>query len=97
MKIREFLLSTGNMPNLKGFNCLVRAVEIIKKDKTANMSKVIYPTLAKEFGYTIPSVERAMRHIINNRIKMDAFKKIGLNKRPTTKELLYYFAEVLDK
>ena len=92
MEIREFLIETGNFPNLNGYSCLIMAVDIVKKNKDLRMVKGVYSIIAKEKNSTVQKVERAMRHIIN-RTPIEDFKKIGLTKRPTVSEFVYYFAE----
>ena len=92
MTIREFLVETGNLPNLAGFDYLIRAVEIVKEKKRVQITKEVYPQLAKEFDTTPSRVERAIRHIVSDRLKLADFKIIGLNKRPSNSELIYYFA-----
>ena len=93
MTIKEFLIETGNFPNLNGFDMLVRAVEIVKKKGKIKVSKELYPMLAKEFNTTATRVERAIRHIVSGRITIKQYAEIGINKRPSNSELIYYFAQ----
>lgn len=92
MEIRQFLIETGNFPNLNGYSCLIMAVDIVKNNSNLRMVKDVYSMIAKEKNMTAQRVERAMRHIIN-RTPLQEFKKIGLTKKPTVSELVYYFAE----
>jgi two-component system response regulator (stage 0 sporulation protein A) len=63
-KIIEKLLSIGVLPHTKGFGYLKRAIEITIKNnyKLPEMTKVVYPKIAKENGDTPSKVERACRH-----------------------------------
>ena len=92
MTIREFLVESGVMPNLTGFDYLVRAVEIVKEKKKVRATTELYPMLAKEFDTSASRVERAMRHIVTNKIMMSDYKRIKLNKRPSNIEFIYFFA-----
>ena len=92
MNIREFLIETGNFPNLKGFNCLIKAVEIVKKNPGIKLTKELYPQIAKETNSTASKVERSIRHVVG-RINIEHFERIGIHKYPTNGELIFYFAE----
>ena len=93
MEIREFLLETGNLPNLKGFHCLIKAVEIVKNsDFKLKLCKDLYPEVAKTRNMTPSQAERAMRHIIH-RISEEDYRRIGLNRTPTVGEFICYFAD----
>jgi len=92
MTIREFLVKTGCLPNLAGFDYLIRAVEIVKEKKKISITKELYPILGKEFKSSASKVERAMRHIVSNKISTKQYGMIGLQKRPSNSELIYYFA-----
>lgn len=92
MTIKKFLIESGVFPNLYGFNYLVRAVEIVKKEGKIQVTKELYPKIAKEFKTTSCKVERAIRHIIFDKIKLQNYRKIGLTKAPTNSQLIYYFA-----
>ena len=93
--IREFLLETGNFPNLTGFYPLCRAVEIVREKGHISITKELYPQLAGEFNSTAAKIERAMRHITADRITLKQYKDLwGLAKRPTVSEFIYNFALV---
>lgn len=94
MTIREFLVKTGCLPNLAGFDYLIRAVEIMKEKKRISITKELYPLVAKEFNSSASKVERAMRSIVANKISIKQYKMIGLEKRPSNSELIYYFASM---
>lgn len=93
MTIKEFLIETGNFPNLSGFNMLVRAVEIVKQKGKMKVTSDLYPMLAKEFKTSASRVERAIRHIVANRITLKQYASVGINKKPSNSELIYFFAQ----
>ncbi len=92
MKLKKFLIESGIYPNLKGFNYLIKAVEIVKKKGLILITKELYPMIAEEFATGSLCVERAIRHVIY-KIKPQDYKKIGIKKFPTNSEFIYYFAE----
>lgn len=92
ISIKEFLLKSGVYPNVLGFNYLIRAVEIVGKKGKMQVTNELYPKIAEEFKTTSGKVERAIRHIISDKIKMQNFKQIGIYDRPTNSQLIYYFA-----
>ena len=92
MNIKEFLVETGIYPNLKGFYPLIRAVEIVRKQKQISMTKELYPKLAEEFKSTPIKIERAIRHIVREKITAVQYQKHGFATMPTNSELIYYFA-----
>ena len=91
MKTNEFLIKLGVYPNLKGFDYIVRAVEIIKEKGHLKVTKELYPKIAEEFGTLPTRVERAMRHIVS-KISKSRLEDLGFVKNPTTSELIYYIA-----
>lgn len=66
-KIEKYLLSKNIKPHYKGFKILARAIELVKKDNNyiCNVTKMLYPTLAEEFGNSTFSVERAIRTVLS--------------------------------
>lgn len=91
MNIHDYLIETGNFPNLLGFNYLIRAVEIMQAKGKIKLNE-IYSMVAKEYKTSATKVERAIRHILTDRIKIKDYQRIGINKRPTAGEFIYYFA-----
>ena len=65
-KIEKLLLENGVKPHLKGFDYLVEAIKLIQSDKVylRKITKMLYPTIAKNNNDTIPAVERVMRYIV---------------------------------
>jgi two-component system response regulator (stage 0 sporulation protein A) len=63
-KIIEKLLEIGVLPHTKGFGYLKRAIEMTIKNKCKlpEMTKEVYPKIAKENNDTCIRVERACRH-----------------------------------
>ena len=72
MEIEIYLLDMGFLPNLKGFEFVIQAINLFREDKDykRNITKMLYPKLAEIFGETPSKVERAMRHSIK-RAKLD--------------------------
>lgn len=92
MNTREFLLESGVLPNLLGFNYIIRAVEIVKQKGRVQITKELYPTIAREFNTSASKVERAIRHALFDKIDVKSYQKIGLKQKPTNSEFIYYFA-----
>lgn len=91
MKTRDFLLESGIYPNLLGFNYTLRAVELVKENNLIKVYDGIYEQIAKEF-YTKPRcVERAIRNVIQH-IKLEDFKKVGVNFRLTNGQFIHFLA-----
>ena len=70
-KIEKLLLENGVKPHLKGFDYLVEAIELIQSDKIylKKITKLLYPTIAKNNNDTMTAVERVMRYIVQKTIK----------------------------
>jgi two-component system response regulator (stage 0 sporulation protein A) len=64
-KIENMLLDLGITPNLKGFQYLSRAIELVVFDKAKNICIDIYECIAKETKSTKACVERCIRHAIS--------------------------------
>lgn len=64
--ITEVLSTLGMPANLLGYKYLRAAIQMAVKnpDLLSSITKVIYPTVAKEFGTTASNVERSIRHAI---------------------------------
>lgn len=93
-----------NIPaNLKGYRYLKDAVEIIyNSEDFVRITVDIYPTLAKKYGITCGSVERAVRHTIEaawNRCGLNNYKKYfgdaATKSIPTNSELINTIVEAL--
>lgn len=64
-RIFNILLNYQVPVNLKGFTYLKEAIKIYMNDRgSSQITKVVYPTIAKKFNDTSSRVERAIRHAI---------------------------------
>lgn len=65
-EISERLSNLGMPANLLGYKYLRVAIQIAvgNPELLSSITKVIYPTVAKEFGTTSSNVERSIRHAI---------------------------------
>ena len=66
-KIENYLINKGIRTQYKGFDCLVEAIKLVQKDKSYkyNITKRLYPDVAKTLDETDSKVERAIRHAIS--------------------------------
>lgn len=66
-KIENYLINKGIRAQYKGFDCLVEAIKLVQKDRTYknNITKRLYPDVAKTLNETASKVERAIRHAIS--------------------------------
>lgn len=79
-KILDTLKELGVPANLRGHLYLSKAVELCRsnKDYMYNITKMLYPEIAKEYNTTSSRVERAIRHAIEtafDRISADLVYK----------------------
>lgn len=67
MKIEEYLLKNNFNPSFRGFEFIVDAIELIRKDKNYkfNIVSMLYPKIAKDFDTTPSRVERGIRYAIS--------------------------------
>ena len=65
-KIEKYLLDKNLQPHILGFDYIVKAIELIQKDKRylRQLTTKLYPELAQIFNTTIGSIERDMRYCI---------------------------------
>lgn len=64
--IESTLLLLGLRMSLSGFNCLRTAIRLLRENPDQQLTKVLYPKVAKLCGGTASSVERAMRGAIED-------------------------------
>lgn len=66
MKTKEALIAIGIYPNLKGFKYIAEAVKIVRENSDAliQITKTIYPEIARRYNDKWTRVERAIRHAI---------------------------------
>lgn len=64
MSIRKFLREKGVKLTSKGFEYLVYAIELCKRDESylRGITTKLYPQIAKKFNDKAGRVERAIRH-----------------------------------
>lgn len=68
--IISLLKELGISQHLRGFDCIVYAIEMVLEDHDClkNTCKVLYPSVAEKVGSTGARVERSIRHAIENGI-----------------------------
>ena len=74
-KIQDTLLELGVTPNLKGFNYICDAVEMINKEGRIKVT-YIYDKIARDNNENMMRVERAIRHAISH-VNEETWKSIG--------------------
>lgn len=90
-QLRLLLFKLGIYSNLQGYHYILKAVEILKKQKIHTKITTIYEMIYKRTeNSTSPSaVERAIRHAITSSYKKnESFKKL-YPKVPSNSEFLY--------
>ncbi|MBQ3221378.1 MAG: sporulation transcription factor Spo0A [Clostridia bacterium] len=105
-KISEIFISIGIPPHIKGYGYLREGIKLTveKPQIINNVTKELYPTIAKRFSTSSSKVERAIRHAIEvawNRGRIDAINAIfgariylGTEK-PTNSEFIALVADKL--
>lgn len=104
-KITNALLEMGATVNLKGFGYLVSAISLIQEDFETygyNITKILYPTVAKLHKTTSSRVERNIRQVIDKifcEVSSEEMReKFGRSffkpykARPTNSEFMCYMA-----
>ena len=105
-KISEIFISIGIPPHIKGYGYLREGIKMTVKTPEImnNVTKKLYPGIAKQFATSSSKVERAIRHAIEvawNRGRIDAINAIfgtrvylGTEK-PTNSEFIALVADKL--
>lgn len=104
--ITEAIKELGIPASVKGYHYIRYAIELLINDITlvSCVSKVVYPTVAKEFNTTYTGAERAIRHGIEtgwNRANPDFVNKlfgysVDANRgRPTNSEFIATVADYI--
>ena len=105
-KISDIFISIGIPPHIKGYGYLREGIKITVQNPHIinNVTKGLYPSIAKKFDTTSSKVERAIRHAIEvawNRARIDAINAIfgtriylGTEK-PTNSEFIALVADKL--
>ena len=105
IKITEILCDLGIPTNLLGYEYLRFAISIALTDRQClyGITKILYPTVAKEFKTSSSRVERAIRHAIevaSIRGDIDVFRKFFGNTinpdtgKPTNSE---FISKIVDR
>jgi len=102
-EVSEMLHMLAFKPNLMGYNYMVRLLEKCNADPKyhlKSMTRVIYPSLAKEFETTASAVERALRHSIQRSFervpeRYNEFFNSELKNPPTNSEFISMISEHL--
>ena len=104
--ITSTLLSLGITPNLKGFDSIKQGISLIIADKSKyhQITKSLYPDIAKITGSTPGRVERSIRYAISVAIRADyedeMQKIIGITPykcRITNSEFMFTVAQVIEE
>ena len=105
-KISDIFMSIGIPPHIKGYGYLREGIKITVRQPyiIKNVTKSLYPSIAKTFETTASKVERAIRHAIEvawNRGRIDAINAVfgtriylGTEK-PTNSEFIALVADKL--
>lgn len=102
--VTRVYISLGIPVNLQGFRCLVECTSLVLEDTTLlkNVTKNLYPMVARILGVENGVVERSMRHAISIGYAKTNFKKLGgllgvecesLDYRPSCSELIALIVE----
>lgn len=64
--VKLHLLSKGIKPHIKGFDYLASAIILCQNDKSYlhNLTKGLYPEIAKEYGEKPSSISRALHYVL---------------------------------
>lgn len=105
-KISNIFISIGIPPHIKGYQYLREGIKMAIENPSIinNVTKELYPSIAKKFDTTASKVERAIRHAIEvawNRGRVEAINAIfGVrvyigSERPTNSEFIALVADKL--
>lgn len=106
-RVSQIMHEIGVPAHIKGYNYLRRSLILVVKDPnmmSRGVTKVLYPTVAKEFETTPSRVERAIRHAIEvawDRGDVDVLQKYfsyTINSergKPTNSEFIAMIADKL--
>lgn len=102
-KISEKLRSLGVPPNVLGYRYLLEAIKLINSDPTYinQITKRLYPDIAKKYNSTSSKVERAIRHAIELAYTFGPYKELmALNyishkDKPSNSKFMAEISEIL--
>lgn len=99
-KIRDTLQRIGIPKHINGYQYLLYALDLIRRDPSALKKKMnLYEKIAKKFGDTPSSVERSIRNAKDmawNRGEKDFWKEVFGDKKPANGEFIADIAGYLD-
>ncbi len=104
-QIKNLLKKCGVPAHIIGYEYLADAVSMSKDDKNyyLNITKCLYPTLAKKYHKSIGSIERAIRHAIEIAcsnltpdLKGELFGSTLCNDKATNAHFIGTITELLD-
>lgn len=99
-RIFEFMKKLGVPSHVKGYHYIKAALpmmlEVHSRGETIQVTKVLYPTIAKQFNTTASRVERAIRHavqrtfdVISSDVYDDVFGELNhMVAQPTNSQFL---------
>ncbi len=106
LTINNWLILMGITPNLEGYKYLKESILLCYRDNSLinNLTKGLYPTIAKIYNKNNATIERNIRHAI--RVSCDSNKILALNtimgsgviakyERPTVSQLIAILVERL--
>ena len=95
-KATEILRKIGVPANVSGYRYLREAIAKTREDggRVKGITKLLYPDIAKKFGTSGESVERAIRHAIGLAWQSGALREMFANK-PTNSEFISLIADDL--
>lgn len=89
LELRKLLLYIGITSNLRGYHYIIKAVEIIKKQKIHTNMYTVYEMISKGTDVTPGAVERAIRQAIKKSFNCnERLNKLYSNK-PNNAEFIY--------
>jgi len=97
----EFLAELGVSSRINGHGFLVRAIDLVVENEglLSGVTKILYPTVAREFGSTPSRVERSIRHAIakvwgyGDHDRLRALLGSCLREKPTNSEFIALLAD----
>ena len=106
MRITQLMHEIGVPAHIKGYEYLRYAIQLVVEDMPLinNITKELYPTVAKQFNTTASRVERAIRHAVEvawDRGDIEVLQKyfggtISLTRgKPTNSEFIALIADLL--
>lgn len=97
LSAEEFLIRAGLSSHYKGFKYLAHAIKLVREDDSwlINVTKKLYPELARIYDSNWVTVERDMRILVEkawNKNAPELLKKIGYQSdyKPYTREFIFF-------